>query len=58
MVGIVTGALLGVLISDEDKKRIQKILHKRVAGLSKAYTYLIKEGAAKVKSFVKKRLEY
>ena len=56
MAGIVVGTVLGVLVGDEDKKRIQKALSKQVERL-REYKNPIPESAAKVKQFVKKHLK-
>ncbi len=56
MAGMVAGAVLGALMGDEDKKRIQKALSKQAGRLRKEYEHPIREGAAKVKSFVKEHL--
>ena len=53
LAGIAIGTVLGALVDDKDKKRIQEALSKQAARLRKAYENPIKEGAAKVKEFVK-----
>ncbi len=53
LAGIAIGTVLGALVGDEDKKRIQEALSKQAARLCKEYENPIKEGAAKVKQFVK-----
>lgn len=50
------GAVLGVLVGDEDKNRIQKVLKKQVGRLRKEYERPIRESAEKVRSFVKEHL--
>jgi hypothetical protein len=54
--GMMVGAVLGALMGDEDKKRIHKAFNKQTDKLRKEYERPIKEGAAKVKSFVKEYL--
>lgn len=54
--GIMVGTLLGILIGDEDKKKIQRTLNKQAEKLRKDYEGPIKDGAAKVKDFVKEHL--
>jgi hypothetical protein len=56
MAGMVTGAVLGALMGDEDKKRIQKAFNKQAGRLRKEYERPLREGAAKMKNFVKERL--
>ncbi len=56
MAGMAVGAVLGVLVGDEDKSRIQKILKKQAGRLRKEYERPIRESAEKVKSFVKEHL--
>jgi len=56
MAGMVTGAVLGALMGDEDKKRIQKVFNKQAGRLRKEYERPIREGAARVKNFVKEHL--
>jgi hypothetical protein len=51
-VGMVLGAVLGILVSDEDKNRLRKSLNKQAAGLRDAYGKPILETANKVKNFV------
>ena len=50
------GAVLGILVRDEDKKGIQKVLNKQAGRLRKEYDHPIREGVSKVKSFVKEHL--
>ena len=57
MAGIVVGTALGILVGDEDKKRIQKALSKQAERLRKEYKNPIQESAAKVKQFVKAHLK-
>ncbi|MFM2428153.1 MAG: hypothetical protein RL012_37 [Bacteroidota bacterium] len=54
--GMAVGAVLGVLVGDEDKNRIQKVLKKQVGRLRKEYERPIRESAEKVRSFVKEHL--
>ena len=54
--GMVVGTVLGALMGDEDKKRIQKAFSKQAGKLRKAYERPIREGAAQVKRFVKEHL--
>ena len=54
--GIMVGTLLGILIGDEDKKKIQRSLNKQAERLRKEYEGPIKSSAAKVKDFVKEHL--
>jgi len=56
MAGMAVGAVMGILVGDEEKKRIQKIFSKQAAKLRKEYERPIKEGAVKVRRFVKERL--
>ena len=58
LVGMAVGAVLGVLVSDEDKKKIQKALDKQAARLRREFTHdhPIREGAEKVRKFVKEHL--
>lgn len=57
-VGVAAGAVLGVLISDEDKKKMQKALAKQAVKLRRELTHEhpIREGAEKLKKFVKEHL--
>ncbi len=57
-VGVAVGAVLGVLISDEDKKKMQKALAKQAVKLRRELTHEhpIREGAEKLKKFVKEHL--
>ncbi|MCU0318025.1 MAG: hypothetical protein MUC61_01630 [Amoebophilaceae bacterium] len=57
-VGVAVGAVLGVLVSDEDKKKIQKTLGKQAVRLRRELTHEhpIREGAEKLKKFVKEHL--
>lgn len=57
-VGVAVGAVLGVLISDEDKKKMQKALTKQAVKLRRELTHEhpIREGAEKLKKFVKEHL--
>lgn len=50
--GILVGAILGILVSDEEKKRVQQTLHKKAAKLREGYEGPILETANKVKDFV------
>lgn len=54
--GIMVGTLLGILIGDEDKKKIQRSLNKQAEKLRKEYEGPIRSNAAKVKQFVKENL--
>jgi uncharacterized membrane-anchored protein YhcB (DUF1043 family) len=54
--GVAVGAVLGVLVGDEDKNKIQKALKKQVGRLRREYERPIRESAEKVKSFVKEHL--
>lgn len=56
MAGIVVGTVLGVLVGDEDKRRVQQALSKQAARLRKEYENPIKESATKVKKFMKEHL--
>ncbi len=56
LAGTVVGAVLGVLVGDEDKNRIRKVLNKQAGRLRKEYELPIREGVSKVKSFVKEHL--
>ena len=55
-VGVVVGAVIGILIDDKGKKRIQDTLNKQANRLRKEYERPILEGVEKVKNFVKERL--
>ncbi len=50
--GIFVGTVLGILVGDEDKKRIQEALNKQAAKLREGYEGPIMETANKVKNFV------
>ena len=54
--GVAVGAVMGILVGDEEKKRVQKILSKQAERLRKEYERPMKEGAAKVRRFVKEHL--
>lgn len=56
LAGIVVGTALGVLVGDEDKKRIQKALSKQAERLRRECNP-IQESAAKIKQFVKAHLK-
>ncbi len=56
LAGMALGAVLGILVRDEDKKGIQKVLNKQAGRLRKEYDHPIREGVSKVKSFVKEHL--
>ncbi len=56
MAGMALGAVLGALIGDEDKNRIQKALKKQARRLREEYERPFIESAEKVKSFVKEHL--
>jgi hypothetical protein len=57
-VGMAVGAVLGVLVSDEDKKKIQKTLGKQAARLRREFTHdhPIRKGVEKLRKFVKEHL--
>jgi len=50
--GIIVGAVLGILIGVEDKKRFQKALNKQADKLRKEYEGTIRGGVDKVKKLV------
>ena len=55
--GIIVGAVLGILIGDEDKKRFQKALNKQTGKLRKEYEGTIRGGVDKVKKLVQGHLK-
>ena len=54
--GMLVGAIFGVLVGEEDKKKIRQTLTKQIKKLRKEYEGPIKESADKVKSFWKEHL--
>jgi|688.fasta_scaffold49434_5 hypothetical protein len=56
LAGTVVGAVLGVLVGDEDKNRIRKVFNKQAERLRKEYELPIRESAEKVKRFMKENL--
>lgn len=54
--GVAVGAVFGLLIGDEEKKKIQKALKRQAEKLMKAYDAPIREGAASVKRFINEYL--
>lgn len=64
VVGLTAGAVLGILVGDKDKKRVQealnkhiKLLLKKYEGLSQEGVDVVKEGIDKVKSLKKEYLD-
>ena len=55
--GMVVGAVLGILIGDEDKKRFQKALSKQADKLRKEYEGTLRGGVDKVKKLVQGHLK-
>ena len=58
LTGVIVGTVFGILLGDEDRKKAQKILNQQANKLRKEYEGPIKDGAAKVKEFVKDQLTY
>ena len=61
IVGLIAGAVLGMLVGDKDKKRVQEALNNQMKQLRKKYEDLsqegiVKEGIDKVKSLKKEYL--
>jgi hypothetical protein len=56
MAGMVVGTVLGVFMGDEDKKKIRRAFNKQTDRLRKEYEGPIREGTAKMKSFIKEYL--
>lgn len=64
VVGLTAGAVLGILVGDKDKKRVQEALNKQIRlllkkyeGLSQEGVDMVKEGIDKVKSLKKEYLD-
>ncbi|MHA7877491.1 MAG: hypothetical protein ACX93T_01035 [Bacteroidota bacterium] len=56
LVGVGAGIVIGTLVSEEEKDKIQQALNKRAGKLYKVYERRIREQAAKVKRFVEAQL--
>ena len=56
MAGMAVGVVVGVLVGDEERNRIQKVLDKQVGRLRKEYERPIKASVAKMRRFVKEYL--
>lgn len=54
IIGLTAGAVLGMLVGDKDKKRVQKALGKQAGRLRKKYEDLSQEGIDIVKEGVEK----
>ena len=51
--GIIVGAVLGILIKDEDKKNFQKVLNRYADKLRKDYEGALSSGMEKLKKLVR-----
>ena len=57
LAGMAAGALLSILVGEEDKKKMQQTLKKEAARLRKEYEGPIKAGTAKAKQFIQTHLK-
>ncbi len=57
MVGLITGAILGILVRDKDKKMVQEAVANQMKHLRKRYQDLTKEGGELVREGLDKANE-
>ena len=57
ILGVVVGAVLGVLICDETKKKVKRVLCEKAKALHDNYETPVKEATSKVKNFIQEHVK-